>query len=69
MEPSSWGQQLILAKIYKLFNGVSPYSQYCGGIRKLKWKTYLLKQQENSYMCIKWHAKSQTDLPYVCVHC
>ena len=34
MEPSSGGQQLILAKVYKWFNGVSPYSQYCGGIRK-----------------------------------
>ena len=34
MEPSSGGQQLILAKIYKWFNGASPYSQYCGGIRK-----------------------------------
>ena len=37
------GQQLILAKVYKWFNGASPYSQYCGGIRKLQWKTYLLK--------------------------
>ena len=34
MEPSSGGQQLILAKVYKWFNGASPYSQYCGGIRK-----------------------------------
>jgi hypothetical protein len=67
MEPSSGGQQLILAKVYKWFNGASPYSQYCGGIRKLQWKTYLLKQQIKSYMCIKWHAKCQTDLPYVCV--
>ena len=33
MEPSSGGQQLILAKVYKWFNGASPYSQYCGGIR------------------------------------
>ena len=30
MEPSSEGQQLILAKVYKWFNGASPYSQ-CGG--------------------------------------
>ena len=29
MEPSSGGQQLILAKVYKWFNGASPYSQ-CG---------------------------------------
>ena len=29
------GQQLILAKVYKWFNGASPYSQYCGGIEKL----------------------------------
>ena len=28
------GQQLILAKVYKWFNGASLYSQYCGGIRK-----------------------------------
>ena len=34
MEPSSGGQQLILAKVYKWFNGTRPYSQYCGGIRK-----------------------------------
>ena len=34
MEPSSGGQQLILAKVYKWFNGASPYSQYYGGIRK-----------------------------------
>ena len=34
MEPSSGGQQLILAKVYKWFNGASQYSQYCGGIRK-----------------------------------
>ena len=34
MEPSSEVQQLILAKVYKWFEGVSPYSQYCGGIRK-----------------------------------
>ena len=34
MEPSSGGQQLILAKVYKWFNGASPYSHYCGGIRK-----------------------------------
>ena len=34
MEPSSEGQQLILAKVYKWFNGAGPYSQYCGGIRK-----------------------------------
>jgi len=34
MEPSSGGQQLIIAKVYKWFNGASPYSQYCGGIRK-----------------------------------
>ena len=34
MEPSAGGQQLILAKVYKWFNGASPYSQYCGGIRK-----------------------------------
>ena len=34
MEPSSGGQQLILAKVYKWFNGANPYSQYCGGIRK-----------------------------------
>ena len=67
MEPSSGGQQLILAKVYKWFNGASPYSQYCGGIRKLQCKTYLLKQQVNSYMCIKWHVKCQTDLPYVCL--
>ena len=40
---------------------------YCGGIRKLQCKTFLLKQQVKSYMCIKWHAKCQTDLPYVCV--
>ena len=67
MEPSSGGQQLILAKVYKWFNGASPYSQYCGSIGKLQWKTYLLKQQVKSYMYIKWYAKSQTDLPYVCV--
>ena len=30
MEPSSGGHQLILAKVYKWFNGASPYSQYCG---------------------------------------
>ena len=34
MEPSSGGQHLILAKVYMCFNGASPYSQYCGGIRK-----------------------------------
>ena len=34
MDPSSGGQQLILAKVYKWFNGASPYSQCCGGIRK-----------------------------------
>jgi len=34
MEPSSGGQHLILAKVYKWFNGASPYNQYCGGIRK-----------------------------------
>jgi len=34
MEPSSGGQQLIVAKVYKWLNGASPYSQYCGGIRK-----------------------------------
>ena len=34
MEPSSGGQQLILATLYKRFNGASQYSQYCGGIRK-----------------------------------
>ena len=28
------GSALILAKVYKWFNGASPYSQYCGGIRK-----------------------------------
>jgi hypothetical protein len=67
MEPSSGGQQLILAKEYKWFNGASPYSHYCGGIRKLQWKTYLLKQQVKSYVCIKWYAKCQTDLPCVCV--
>ena len=33
MEPSSAGQQLILAKVYKWFIGASLYSQYCGGIR------------------------------------
>ena len=27
MEPSSGRQQLILAKVYKWFNGASPYSQ------------------------------------------
>ena len=32
MEPSSGGQQLILAKVYKWFNEGSPNSQYCGGI-------------------------------------
>ena len=32
MEPSSGDQQLILGKVYKWFNGASPYSQYCGGI-------------------------------------
>ena len=26
LEPSSGGQQLILAKVYKWFNGASPYS-------------------------------------------
>ena len=67
MEPSSGGQQLILAKVYKWFNGASPYSQYCGSIRKLQWKTYLLTQQVKSYMCIKLYAKCQTDLSYVCV--
>ena len=67
MEPSSGGQQLILAKVYKWFNGASPYSQYCGGIRKLQWKTCLLKRQVNSYMCIKCYAKCRTDLPYVFV--
>jgi hypothetical protein len=67
MEPSSGGQQLIPAKVYKWFSGASPYSQYCGGIRKLQWKTYLLQQHVKSYMCIKWHAKCQRDLPYVCV--
>ena len=67
MEPSSGGQQLILAKVYKWFNGASPYSQYCGGIRELQWKTYLLKQQVKSYMCIKWYAKCQT-YP-MCVYC
>jgi len=36
------------AKVYKWFNGASPYSQYCGGIRKLQWKMYLLKQQVKS---------------------
>jgi hypothetical protein len=41
------------AKVYTWFNGASPYSQYCGGIRKLQWKTYLLKQEVKSYMCIK----------------
>ena len=34
MEPSSGGQQMILAKVYKWFNGASLNSQYCGGIRK-----------------------------------
>ena len=67
MELSSVGQQLILAKVYKWFNGASPYSQYCGGIRKLQWETYLLKQRVKSYVCIKWYAKYQTDLPYVCL--
>ena len=42
MEPSSGGQQLILAKVYLWFNGASPHRQYFGGIRKLQWKTYLL---------------------------
>ena len=32
MEPSSGGEQLILAKVYIWFNGASPYSQCCGGI-------------------------------------
>ena len=32
MEPSSGSQQLILAKVYKWFNGAGPYSQYCGGV-------------------------------------
>ena len=35
------GQHLILAKVYIWFNGANPYCQYCGGIRKLQWKTYL----------------------------
>jgi hypothetical protein len=34
MEPSSGGQQLILAKVYKWFKGAIPYIQYCGVIRK-----------------------------------
>jgi len=68
-EPSSGGQHLILTKVYIWFNGASQYSQYCGGIRKLQWKTYLLQQQVKSYMCFKWYAKCQTDLPYVCVYC
>ena len=53
-EPSSGGQQLILAKVYKWFNGAIPYSQYCGGIRKLQWKMYLLKLQVTTYICIKY---------------
>ena len=53
-EPSSGGHHLILAKVYIWFNGASPYSQYCGGIRELQWKMYLLKHQVKSYMYIKW---------------
>ena len=34
MEPSSGGQHPILAKVYIWFNETSPYSQYCGGVRR-----------------------------------
>jgi hypothetical protein len=68
MEPSSGGQQLILAEVHKWFNGGSPYSQYCGGIRKLQWKTYLLKQQVKSYMCINGMLNVRQTYP-MCVYC